>query len=196
MRNPIRLKNASARYAPYYLLGLAVLVLHRPSAGALGVGLLPILAGLAIRTWGAGHLVKNDALTLTGPYAHVRHPLYLGTILIATGFAIVLGGWLTALALAGVLPWFFGHYFPRKERGEGDRLEALYGDAYAAYRRAVPALVPRLHAWRPAREAGAEPAEPPAWSAASYDENNELGTLLAVCAGVAAFTLRAFWPAA
>ena len=31
---------------------------------------------------------KNQELTVTGPYAHVRNPLYLGSILMAAGFAV------------------------------------------------------------------------------------------------------------
>ena len=33
-----------------------------------------VVLGAALRSWGAGHLLKNDGLTITGPYAHLRHP--------------------------------------------------------------------------------------------------------------------------
>ena len=187
MRNPIRLKNLSARYLPFYLAGLAILVLHPPRPTAIAAALPPILLGLAIRGWGAGHLVKNHDLTTSGPYAHLRHPLYAGTILIATGFALLLGGWLSILLLAGIWPWFALRYFPRKERSESAKLAELYGEAFLRYREAVPALWPRLEAWRDTRAT----LPPTGWALSRYSENNELGTLLAVVAGVLVFCVRA-----
>lgn len=191
MRNPIRFKNLSLRLAPIYGAGLLLLILSDIRWAALWAGAVPIAAGLLLRSWGAGHLVKNERFCVTGPYAHLRHPLYLGTLLVAVGFAFVLGGWVSLVALALVLPWFFLSYFPRKERVESERLESLYGQEFVRYRDAVPALCPRLHAWRSA--AGSpDPGEAPArWSAECWDVNNEQGTLLAVIAGFGVLVLRA-----
>ena len=191
MRNPIRLKNFNVRFLPLYVVGLVILVVHPPRPYALALALPLILLGLAIRSWGAGHLVKNHALTLTGPYAHLRHPLYAGTILIATGFALILGGWLSLLLLGAIWPWFALHYFPRKDRSESARLEALYGDAFVRYRDAVPALWPRLAGWDGAAAAAGDGVAPRGWRLVRYSDNNELGTLLAVLAGVLVFWLRA-----
>ncbi|MDZ7630439.1 MAG: methyltransferase [Gemmatimonadaceae bacterium] len=41
-----------------------------------------------MRAWSTGHIVKNQVLTTTGPYAHTRNPLYLGSFLMALGFAL------------------------------------------------------------------------------------------------------------
>lgn len=187
MRNPIRLKNLSLRFLPYYAAGLAILVLYPVRPEGLALGLPFVVLGAAIRSWGAGHLVKNDELTISGPYAHLRHPLYFGTISVATGFVLMIGGWLGLGLLAIVWPWFALHYFPRKERSERARLEAIYGDAFCAYRDAVPALWPRLHAW----SSGAARGPATRWDVARYSENNELGTLLALLAGVIVFIIRA-----
>ena len=46
------------------------------------------VAGLAIRAAASGQVKKNQELTMTGPYAYVRNPLYLGSIVIAIGFAV------------------------------------------------------------------------------------------------------------
>jgi protein-S-isoprenylcysteine O-methyltransferase Ste14 len=186
MRNPIRPKNLNARFLPLYVVGLTILVFQPPRPDGFIVALPLIVAGTALRAWGAGHLVKNNRLTTTGPYAHLRHPLYLGTILIATGFGVWAGGWL-ALAILGFLwPWFALHYFPRKERSESARLEAAYGERFVRYRRAVPALWPRMRAWQD----GQSTARPDRWAIDRYDENNELGTLLALALGVVVFWIR------
>ncbi|HEB90152.1 MAG TPA: isoprenylcysteine carboxylmethyltransferase family protein [Deltaproteobacteria bacterium] len=132
-------------------------------------------------------MVKNAELTTSGPYAHLRHPLYLGTILVSTGFAIWLGGGVAMVVLAVVWPWFSFHYFPRKERSEADRLEARYGERFVRYRRAVPALRPRLEAWHDDEGSAGKRTH---WRLARYSENNELGTLLAICLGVIVFWLR------
>ena len=73
------------------LLGLYALVAlafwyASPTGTSIALGLVPIAIGEGIRLWATGHLHKNDALTVTGVYAYVRHPLYLGTLLIAAGF--------------------------------------------------------------------------------------------------------------
>ena len=103
MRNPIRLKNLSLRLSPYYALGLGALLLAQPGWREFVLGLGPVVAGTAIRTWGTGHLVKNERFTVTGPYAYLRHPLYAGTILVAVGFAVMLGGLASVLVLAILL---------------------------------------------------------------------------------------------
>ncbi len=188
MRNPIRLKNLRPRFWPAFVAGAAALALSSPSSISLWLGVPFVAVGVAVRTWGAGHLVKNDEFVCSGPYAHVRHPFYLGTLCIGVGFAIMLGGLSAVVSLAILLPWFFGIYFPRKERIEAGRLSGLYGEAFERYRDAVPALWPMRAAY-PAGAPG-RPAVRVGWSWARYDRNNELGTLLACLAGL---TVVALW---
>jgi len=44
--------------------------------------------GVGLRAAASGHVKKNEELTTTGPYAHTRNPLYVGSILIGVGFGI------------------------------------------------------------------------------------------------------------
>ena len=190
MRNPIRLKNLSWRFAPLYVVGMVLLLTTRPSVFEYCAGLVAILAGGALRAWSAGHLVKTERLTISGPYAHVRHPLYLGTLLIGIGLAVNVGGWVAMIVLAIFLPWFFLAYFPRKDRTESERLLAEYGAAFADYGAQVPALIPRFTRWQ-ATEPVLALADPDLrWSRERYSRNNELGTLLALVACVIAFAFR------
>ena len=184
MRNPIRLKNLRARFLPFALLGGAALVWAPPQPRGFLWAVPLIAAGLAIRGWGAGHLVKNEDLTMSGPYAYVRHPLYLGTLSIGTGFATLFGGWVSLVLLALLWPWFALDYFPRKDRVECARLAERYGDVFQRYAVAVPALWPNLTPYRGASGAART------WALSRYSENNELGTLIAVLVGVALFWLR------
>ena len=192
LRNPIRLKNLSARYLPLYLVGLWILAFHPIDPRRLVWAVPTIGLGLAIRSWAAGHLVKSDALSRTGPYAHLRHPLYAGTLLIATGFALLLGGWLMWVVLVVVWSWFAFIYFPRKEWVEAARLQSLHGARYLRYRDAVPALWPRRTAWTDSWIGADESGRSEGWSLERYSDNNELGTLLAVLGGLAVFWLRSW----
>jgi len=190
MRSPIRLKNFGLRFLPYYAIGAAILWVARPTPGGFATGAALVVAGAVLRAWGAGHLVKTDHFTVTGPYARLRHPLYAGTLLVGVGFAVMVGGWLAPLLGAVFLVWFFGRYYPRKERVESARLEARYGPAFREYRERVPALVPARSSFRPGPEAGGTVEADPGWSSRRYLENNELGTLLALLVGLLAFGLR------
>ena len=75
------------------------LVEHRPQLTYLAWSLLLVLPGLWLRAYASGYVKKNSELTMTGPYAHVRNPLYLGSILIAAGFAVALMSLSFAIAL-------------------------------------------------------------------------------------------------
>ena len=71
-----------------FLFAGLYLVFARPTPGSLLLGMPLALAGLIVRGWAAGHIVKNERLATSGPYAHTRNPLYFGSFLIAAGFAI------------------------------------------------------------------------------------------------------------
>jgi protein-S-isoprenylcysteine O-methyltransferase Ste14 len=183
-------KTVRARLVPLYALGVAGVWLADPTPAGLALGLALVVAGEAVRSWGAGHLVKNDRLTVTGPYAWVRHPLYLGSLLIGAGFLLMGGGpalWL----LPGALLFFFLYYFPYKDRIESARLERLYGPPYARYRAAVPALLPVSGPWP---EAAAVSGGDRRWSADCFRDNDEAGTLAAVVIGTLVLLARAALP--
>jgi hypothetical protein len=187
VRHPFRRKNLSPRLLPFYAAAAASLALARPAPGALAAGGALVLAGVALRVWSVGHLVKNEELTWSGPYAHLRHPLYAGTLLLGIGFGAMAGPWGLALLALFFLPVFFLYYLPYKDRIEGARLERRYGVQYTRYREAVPALVPSLAAFSPPREWSAAGRR---WSGDRFLANGELGTLAGVGLALAALSLR------
>jgi protein-S-isoprenylcysteine O-methyltransferase Ste14 len=117
---------------------VAALALRRPAWDLWGVPL--VLIGEVVRTWAAGHLVKDETLTVGGPYAYVRNPLYLGSLLSGLGFLVILGDWRLALAFLLIS---LAIYLPTVKQ-EQDYLRRMHGDAFDVYRGAVPALLPRL----------------------------------------------------
>ena len=71
-----------------------------PLPAAVTWSLALVLPGLWLRAYAAGYVKKNRELTQTGPYAYTRNPLYLGSMLLAAGFALALLSWPVALVLA------------------------------------------------------------------------------------------------
>ena len=110
-----------------------------PNARSMAWGLPVSVAGLALRGWAAGCLAKNRQLATGGPYAYLRNPLYLGTLLVAAGLAIASRSLGLAALFAAV---FFFVYLPVIELEE-QHLRHLFPE-YARYADQVPALFPRL----------------------------------------------------
>lgn len=107
------------------------------------IGGIVSAVGVLIRAWATGHIVKNEVLATTGPYAHTRNPLYLGSFLLALGLAFA-AHW---VAMVLVVVFWIVVYGPTITR-ERDFLRGQYGAAYAEYEANVPAFFPRLTAWK------------------------------------------------
>ena len=71
--------------------------LAKPSVTSICAGGVLIISGLAIRALASGHVRKNEQLTTSGPYGYTRHPLYLGSLIMASGFALAARSWWIAL---------------------------------------------------------------------------------------------------
>lgn len=110
-----------------------------PQPAAIAWSLLLVVPGLALRGYASGYVKKNRELTQTGPYAHTRNPLYLGSMLIAAGFAAALQSWAFALALAAGFAIVYIPVIASEERF----LRATF-PGFDAYCRRVPRLLPRL----------------------------------------------------
>ena len=113
-----------------FISSVAVLWLAQPTARSLAIGAVVAAAGEAIRIWAAGHLEKGREVTMTGPYAFTRHPLYLGSALIGIGFAIASA---SALAAALVVA-YLAVTLTAAIRTEEAHLTEKFGAAYPAYR--------------------------------------------------------------
>ena len=121
------------------LIYLWQLVLHKPAVVPILWSLLLVLPGLWLRSYAAGYVKKNRELTITGPYAHVRNPLYLGSILIASGFAMALMSWPFSLAL---VVFFLLIYVPVIASEEAFLRDTFL--EFEWYCARVPRLIPRI----------------------------------------------------
>jgi protein-S-isoprenylcysteine O-methyltransferase Ste14 len=188
-RHPFRRKTLKPRTAVLYVLGAAALFAARPELPLFLPGLVLVAAGQSLRLWATGYLLKTDELTTAGPYAHLRHPLYVGSLLMGCGFALAAGRLVASVVIPAGLVFYFGYYLRYKERVESERLEGIYGDAFRAYRAAVPAIFPRLSPWHPPSQ-----TETPPWRLERVLENDEqtacVYTVLALSALVAIWFYR------
>jgi len=130
---------AKLRVPGGFLMVAAFLWLAAPTWTSLAVGLPVSILGLALRAWAAGHLEKNRTLAESGPYAYVRNPLYIGTLMVATGFVIASRRWELGVLFAAV---FLLIYLPVVELEE-QHLRSLFPE-YADFARRVPRLWPRI----------------------------------------------------
>jgi protein-S-isoprenylcysteine O-methyltransferase Ste14 len=127
-----------------FLCAALFIVFARPRPVTLLIGFGISIAGLLIRAWASGHIRKNSALATSGPYAHTRNPLYLGSFVMGLGFTVGAGRWTLAI-LFGVL--FLGIYLPVM-RVESATMSQYFGEEFRDYSRAVPMFLPRLTAYQ------------------------------------------------
>jgi protein-S-isoprenylcysteine O-methyltransferase Ste14 len=113
--------------------------LARPTWGSMALGAVVIVPGLLIRGLASGHVRKNDALAISGPYAYTRNPLYLGSLLIGIGFAIAARSWWVGF---GLVIMFFAIYLPVM-RSEEVFLRQRFPE-FDEYARRVPRMFPRF----------------------------------------------------
>ncbi len=131
-----------------FATAVAALVLARPTWASWSVGLAVAVVGAAIRVWAAGHIEKSREVTTSGPYRWTRHPLYVGSIVLALGIVVASRSAplavLTCLYLVSTL-W-------AAIRTEEAFLRRTFGPAYDAYSRAEEAPSRRRfsldRAWR------------------------------------------------
>jgi protein-S-isoprenylcysteine O-methyltransferase Ste14 len=165
-------------------LGFAFAILYiwfaRPTWTSIGVGTLVAAPGVWLRAIAAGFVKKNAELTTTGPYAYTRNPLYLGSVIIALGFAVAsrnvwIGAGLVALFLAIYIPVI---------KSEEQFLRSTFSQ-FDDYSRRVPRLLPRLRVEKS--------NEPRTFSRELYFKHREYNALVGFLAMMAALAVKILW---
>jgi protein-S-isoprenylcysteine O-methyltransferase Ste14 len=139
-----------------------------------GVGL--IIPGLIVRALASGHVRKNEQLTTSGPYAYTRNPLYLGSLILAAGFALAARSWWITAAIILI---FLAIYWP-VILAEETFLRQRFPQ-FADYARQVPRLLPRPSSYRNSHSA---------FSWELYRKHGEYNALIGSLAMTAALALK------
>jgi protein-S-isoprenylcysteine O-methyltransferase Ste14 len=174
---------ARLRVPSGFLLVAAFAYFSAPDTRSLVIGIPVSILGLMLRTWAAGHLAKNERLATGGPYAYLRNPLYMGTLLVAAGLVIASRQPLLAIIFAAV---FVLVYLPVIELEE-QHLRELFPD-YEEYASRVPLLRPRLR-WAPSHEGTGGEAS---FRWRLYFRNQEYQALAGFLAGVLLLLWKAY----
>ncbi len=169
------------RKIPLFIGALLLIIFAKPDLPGIVVGIILIALGEATRVWAAGHLQKNELLTVTGPYAYVKNPLYIGSILISTGFCILAGN---IYILAACTFAFCFHYIPYKKKVEGDRLRRIFGKEFDDYDQEMPEYLPRRRPYS---------GKKVPWQFRAFIENSEEGILLLNIIGVLLILGKPYW---
>ena len=135
-----------------YPLAAVVLWFSRPTLRSILLGGFVGVFGLLLRAHAAGYLHKHEVLTVTGPYAYTRNPLYLGSFLVGLGFTIAAGQLLLVIIFIAMI---LGIYLPVM-RVESATLASLFGKKYDHYANEVPLLFPRFSPYRRTGSVGFE----------------------------------------
>jgi hypothetical protein len=168
-----------------YPVAVLFWIFARPSYRSIALGGIIAAFGLLIRGLAAGHLQKDRELATSGPYAVTRNPLYLGSALLAAGFAIAGGSW----ADAAMVIAYFAVFYYAVMRNEEEYLRARFGGAFDEYAKRVPLFFPR----RPARREGEEQttaSEAKKFSGSLYRRNREYNALIGTLAGLGMLWVR------
>jgi len=132
------------RFAIIYPFGIFVAIFANSDDDSMRTSLWWIIPGLLIRLWANGYAIKMEKLTTSGPYAFVRNPLYLGTMFIAIGFAVMLRTHYIGALFVAFMALTYYQTIKKEER----MLEERFKEEYINYTKRVPAIIPTIFPYR------------------------------------------------
>lgn len=151
----------------------------RPDWQSLIAGTLIVALGVYLRAIASGHVRKNEDLATTGPYAFCRNPLYLGSIIVAIGFAVAARDVWVAV---GIVVLFTAIYVP-VIRSEEAFLSRRFSQ-YEEYSKRVPRLLPRTIAFGGFAKG---------FSRELYLQHREYNAFIGAAAMLAALVVKMLW---
>ena len=158
-----------------FVIAAAVLYFAQPAIVPILAGLPVALIGAVFRALAAGVIKKDSTLATSGVYALTRNPLYFGSPLLATGFAIMSADEVAAALL--IVP--FGLIYPTVMLREEAHLARLFPENFRLYKSKVPRFFPRLTLHFPR-----------SFSSTQYVLNREYNTALGFAGALAVFILK------
>lgn len=168
-----------ARVPLGFVLAFLYVWLARPTWFSIACGSMVALPGILLRAVASGHVKKNEELATSGPYAYTRNPLYLGSLIMAVGFAVAARSlWVLGLMLI----MFFAIYLPVIQ-GEEQYLRSKFHN-FDEYSANVPRLLPRFTPLRSAEGS---------FSSALYWQHREYNAILGTAAVMAALVAKLYW---
>lgn len=169
-------------YIPIPFL-LVMLIFAQPTTITMGLGLIVMIIGELIRFSGvafAGSLTRVTGnvgapeVIVSGPFAHVRNPLYVGNLFIYIGIGIMANALFPWLLLVAAV-WFSFQYY-QIVMLEEEFLEKEFGESYLEFKKNVPRFIPRIVAYISPAQLGQRPK----WNEALKSERRTFQALILV----------------
>jgi len=153
----INISSLAFKYRSYTPIPFLILMLifQQSTPLTLIIGFAVALIGELIRFWGvswAGSETRTTGgvggtfLIISGPFAYVRNPLYVGNILLYLGLGIMSFALFPYLQIVAIIFFLIQYYFIVSE--EEKYLLEKFKDDYKDYRKNVPAFFPRLFPYK------------------------------------------------
>jgi protein-S-isoprenylcysteine O-methyltransferase Ste14 len=162
-----------------FLFAIAFVWMAKPTRTSLIAGALVMIPGLVLRALASGHVQKDKQLTISGPYAYTRNPLYLGSLIMAAGFAIAARSW---WIVALMLLMFAVIYLP-VIAGEERYLRHTFPE-YDDYARRVRRMLPRLTPYG---------GEPSVFSSTRYWKHREYQASIGCAVVLTVLVIKLVW---
>jgi len=162
-----------------FIFAVVYIWLARPTRTWLIAGTLLLLPGLVLRGLASGHVQKDKQLTISGPYAYTRNPLYLGSLMLAGGFAIAARSWW----IVAVMLLMFAVIYVPVIAGEERYLRQTFPE-YDDYARHVPRMLPRLTPYGSRQSA---------YSSARYWKHREYEASIGCAVVLAVLIVKLLW---
>jgi len=158
-----------------FIVAALVIYFAEPTGISILIGLPVALIGLLFRALAAGVIKKDSTLATAGVYGITRNPLYLGSALLASGFAIMSANdYATTLLLVP-----FVLIYPTVILREEAHLKRLFPEEFRVYQGKVPRFLPRLGR-----------IDRPSFSFDQYLANREYNTAFGFVAALAIFIFK------
>lgn len=157
---------------PLMLAAFLVLLAYLHDLRAFWWGSVLAILGQAVQTWAGSHLHKDTKFTISGPYSHVRNPMYIGRFFLMLGFVIMT--WEPWVVVVFVV--LYAAYAHMRVNREEDRLCVIFAPDYQHYCGEIRRWLPRL---RPYSKSESRRAS---WSCVqeNHEEIHFVGLLIAL----------------
>jgi protein-S-isoprenylcysteine O-methyltransferase Ste14 len=179
-------------YTPIPFL-LVMIIFAQPTLMTMIIGFVLVALGESIRFWGvayAGSLTRVTGsvgapeVIVTGPFAYVRNPLYIGNMLTYIGIGVMANALFPWLIIAAAV-WFAFQYF-QIVLGEEEFLAKEFGEEYVNYKKNVPRFIPRIIPY----EHSSQEHQRARWHEAVHSERRTFQALVLVLLVLLFFVIR------
>jgi protein-S-isoprenylcysteine O-methyltransferase Ste14 len=168
---------------PLMAIGMAALAAFMHDARAFWYGAPVAVLGELIQMWAGSQLHKDQHLTISGPYSHVRNPMYIGRFVLGLGFFVMTR---SPYLIAGYAIVFAAYAHMRVQREES-RLKVIFEPDYQHYCSEIRRWLPRIKPYSRSESKNASWAQ----VCANHENINMLGVLVVLAA---VYARIAAWP--